>query len=265
MKLRLLASFAAVLFASAASAQSVAFDSSAETTSSVLATLRYEGGFVNRVHIELQAPAEVKKFKVQIPSFCGDVEILEAGTVTEGVEDLAEATDAEGVFAVNGGDGMRIGQIFLTLNGPDAASCTIPVLDVSDDDDNGPGPARCNVTINGTSYLADNSFPMTAGWTPATVRRFIAGSAWSAPLSVDGLQPIRLNQPGGACHSYATIKYDRRTCDGNIVGDSRQSVLVGESATGDQVTRLFAFLSNTNHWNLCIRFTGDILFNRVAN
>lgn len=264
MKLRLLASFAAVLFASTASAQPLAFESAAELSSSVLATLRYDGGFINRQHIELQAPVELKKFKVQIPSFCGDVEILEAGTVTEGIEDVAEATDAEGVFVVNGGDGMRVGQIFLTLNGPDAASCTIPVLDVSDDGDTN-GPARCDVDVAGTNYLADNSFPMTAGWTPATVRRFIAGSGWSAPLRVDGLQPIRLNQTAGTCHSYATIKYDRRACDGNIVADSRQAVLVGESAAGDQVTRLFAFLSNTSHWNLCIRFAGDILFNRVAN
>ncbi len=263
MKLRLLASFAAFLFASAASAQPLAFEATAESASSVLATLRYEGGFVNRQHIALQTPAEVKKFKVQIPSFCGDVEILEAGTVTEGVEDLAEATDADGVFAVNGGDGMRIGQIFLTLNGPDAASCTIPVLDVSDDDTD--GPARCDVQIAGTNYLADASYPMTAGWTPATTRRFVASSGWSAPLSVDGLQPIRLNQPMGACHSYATVRYDRRACDGNIVGDARQAVLVGESASGDQVTRLFAFLSDTNRWNLCIRFAGDILFNRAAN
>lgn len=72
--------------------------------------------------------AKVSQFWVRVPPFCGGVEILEAGTITEGEYDKARVVDAaKGIFEVNGGAGTRASEVRLILNGPRSAMCDLPV------------------------------------------------------------------------------------------------------------------------------------------
>ena len=96
-------------------------------TDRFIGVLHYNGGFVERLPLDL-APVFVRQFRVDIPSFCQGVEILEAGTRTEGVFDLASATDdLAHTYHVNGGSGARISQIAVSFNGPPNQSCDVPV------------------------------------------------------------------------------------------------------------------------------------------
>lgn len=102
---------------------------SAENTTSsetYLGAIHYQGGLLERGMLHLQQPAELQYIRFEIPNFC-QPQIFEAGTVTEGVADLADATETSNVFAVNGGRGIRARSVFLSLNGPDNSSCHILV------------------------------------------------------------------------------------------------------------------------------------------
>jgi hypothetical protein len=93
--------------------------------------LAYDGGFDNAVDVTPTRGDErpfVAQIVVRLPEFCTGVEILEVGTVTEGVYEAATLVDAdEHVYDVNGGSGTRISAIKLTLNGPRTSACDIPV------------------------------------------------------------------------------------------------------------------------------------------
>ena len=90
--------------------------------------LQYEGGFANRLSMTLPEAKVVQTFRVALPAFCTGVEILEAGTVTEGVFDPATLTQtARNVFTVVGGR-QRIREIVVSLNGPVEARCAIPIF-----------------------------------------------------------------------------------------------------------------------------------------
>lgn len=94
----------------------------------LLGVIRYEGGFVSRANLDLAPALRVSQFHVRIPSFCAGTEILEAGTVTEGVYDIADLVDTnDTLFDVNGGAGSRIAAVQISLNGPRDTSCDIPV------------------------------------------------------------------------------------------------------------------------------------------
>lgn len=229
---------------------------------SILGTVDYNGGYLPRARVTLNAPMELKRFRVAIPGFCGETEILEAGTVTEGIEDVAAPLRGEGEFEVNGGAGLRVSAVWVTFNGPLDASCVVPIMEGAT---GGDPSGRCDVEIRGTTMLADTSYPMQAGWGAATVGRFLQSRAWSTELVVDGAQPIRIRQPAGACHAFVTLSYDRRACGSDFLGETNQSVYVGESISGGRVTRLFGFLTRQSTWNRCVTFLGDIVFNGRSN
>ncbi len=90
--------------------------------------VRYEGGFQDQLALATDGADKVKQFWVRVPEFCGQVEILEAGTVTEGHYDAARLVDADKqVYEVNGGVGTRLSEVRLSINGPRNAACDIPV------------------------------------------------------------------------------------------------------------------------------------------
>lgn len=90
--------------------------------------VRYEGGFQDQLALATDGADKVKQFWVRVPEFCGQVEVLEAGTVTEGHYEAARLVDrAKQVYEVNGGAGTRLSEVRLTINGPRNASCDIPV------------------------------------------------------------------------------------------------------------------------------------------
>jgi hypothetical protein len=104
-----------------------------------LGAIHYQGGLLERGTLTLSQAMELKYIRFEIPNFCKP-EIFEAGTVTEGIADLAQATDTPNLFAVNGGRGLRARSIFLSLNGPDNSSCHILVFSKSTTTEPAPEP-----------------------------------------------------------------------------------------------------------------------------
>ncbi|MEY4632091.1 MAG: hypothetical protein RIQ81_2211 [Pseudomonadota bacterium] len=98
----------------------------------LLGVLNYSGGFARQLPVVQSGRAPltglVTGIRVAIPEFCGQTEVLEAGTVSEGQFDAAApAQSPAGAFIVNNGHGLRASDILVTLNGPFNAQCAIPV------------------------------------------------------------------------------------------------------------------------------------------
>jgi hypothetical protein len=90
--------------------------------------INYQGGFRQRLALEIAGGPRISRFWLRIPSHCSGVEVLEAGSVTEGIYDAARVVDAEShIFEVASGS-ERVGAIAASLNGPSTASCEIPVF-----------------------------------------------------------------------------------------------------------------------------------------
>ena len=87
-----------------------AMNANAETTllptsETYIGSIAYTGGLLERGKLDLGTAQELKYIRIDVPSFCvGDV--FEAGTITEGVEDVATAL-GQNTFAVNEGRGFR--------------------------------------------------------------------------------------------------------------------------------------------------------------
>ncbi len=94
---------------------------------SLVGALDYKGGF-SEANLLLNPSRYVTQFRVQVPSYCANVQVLEASTTTEGVQDTATWIDKKNnIFSINGGAGMRISNIKVHLNGPAGAACSLPV------------------------------------------------------------------------------------------------------------------------------------------
>ncbi len=90
--------------------------------------LHYDGGFQDQLALATDGSDKIVRFWARVPTFCTNVEILEAGSVTEGHYDVAHVVDAaKHIYEINGGAGTRLSAVKLTLNGPRASSCDIPV------------------------------------------------------------------------------------------------------------------------------------------
>lgn len=90
--------------------------------------IRYNGGFLQNEIVPLASPANVKGFRILVPKYCSQAEIIEAGTLTEGIYQKAEATEAsDREFIVKEGHGTIAGSLSITINGPVDLKCTIPV------------------------------------------------------------------------------------------------------------------------------------------
>ncbi len=131
-------------------AQSAPLDPALRAPGETIAgAIDYKGGFAK---LELQVTLKdiVRSVRVGIPKFCKDVEILELGTITEGVYDEAElANEAARIFSINKGAGLRISGVRLTLNGPATAECSIPLFlsakkTVTDPEEEG-SPIKVNI------------------------------------------------------------------------------------------------------------------------
>lgn len=88
----------------------------------------YNGGYAASERINLPGLQLVKAFRVQRPSGCQNTEILGAGTYYG--HNFSAATGSgtrEGIFYVNSGAGLTAHSLSLSLNGPSAVICIIPV------------------------------------------------------------------------------------------------------------------------------------------
>ncbi len=87
----------------------------------------YTGGFARNLEVAISAEQRIRGFRLSIPEFCKDLEILEAGTVTEGIFDPATVVDArKNIFKVAGGS-VRSSMVRFSINGPFDSRCFIPV------------------------------------------------------------------------------------------------------------------------------------------
>lgn len=93
----------------------------------LLGRVNYLGDW-EEVEIGVDPRLLMHSFRVAIPAFCSETEIVEAGTVTEGVYDagMPSPTRAGRYLVANGP--TRVGSIRLTLNG--TRGCAIPVYGV---------------------------------------------------------------------------------------------------------------------------------------
>jgi hypothetical protein len=90
--------------------------------------LNYQGGFRQRLTLEIAGGPRISRFWLRIPEHCGGIEVLDAGSVTEGIYDAADQVDAQShIFEVASGS-ERVGAVAASLNGPSTASCEIPVF-----------------------------------------------------------------------------------------------------------------------------------------
>jgi hypothetical protein len=90
--------------------------------------IHYAGGFQSHLSLAATPTDLITHFWARVPTFCQGADVLEGGTTTEGVYDVAQETDAtRHIFEVNGGAGTRISSIELSLNGPSTLTCDIPI------------------------------------------------------------------------------------------------------------------------------------------
>ena len=93
----------------------------------LVGALDYAGGYSEGLEVSLLNRPFVTRVRLQVPKFCGDAEVLEVGTITEGTYDKSASTKELNTFVVNGGAGSRISAIRVAMNGPHGQSCSIPV------------------------------------------------------------------------------------------------------------------------------------------
>jgi hypothetical protein len=90
--------------------------------------VEYAGGFGQNLEVSIPATQRIRGFRLSIPEFCGDLEVLEAGTVTEGIFDPATLVDArKNIYEVAGGT-VRSSVVRFSVNGPFDSRCFIPVF-----------------------------------------------------------------------------------------------------------------------------------------
>lgn len=102
------------------------------TREELLGVINYNGGFGHDLPVVQSNRNGLDGFvvgiRVAVPEFCQQTEVLGAGTVSEGKFDPATpASNIRGAFVVNGGQGLRVSEILVTVNGPFNSQCAIPV------------------------------------------------------------------------------------------------------------------------------------------
>jgi hypothetical protein len=231
----------------------------------LLGVIDYKGGFGSRLRLNLPAPQVIKGFHVEIPSFC-KADILEAGTVTEGVEDLAEQQGSSSVYKVNNGAGERVSAVFVTLNGPEGGACSVPVFATTGDTPPPPPPpGTCTVSYAGTTTLLDTTWPAPV-WPAALVDNFTARPGWSVAASAavtDSASELLLSGAGPGCVSFVAIAYDPTACVPGFFGDTSQLEYIGESDSPKRVVKLYGIITTARQWNVCATLTGPIYFHRT--
>jgi len=92
----------------------------------LVGVIAYTGGFHQGLQVSVNDQRVAKSFRIAIPGFCAGVEILDAGTFTDGVWNPAQPT-TENNFSINEDQGNRISAVRFSLNGPHDVKCDIPV------------------------------------------------------------------------------------------------------------------------------------------
>jgi hypothetical protein len=90
--------------------------------------IQFNGGFLDTVAVEIDPARKIRGFRIALPEFCPQVDILEAGTITEGVFEPGNLLDGTPSTYAAGTDGpIRARAISFALNGPVGTACYVPV------------------------------------------------------------------------------------------------------------------------------------------
>lgn len=96
------------------------------TNDVLLGALRYSGGFDNSLSLAVSPLQPIKSIRLAVPTFCGAIDVLSAGTVVSGVF-YAGRQLRDGRFSIQPGFGTGASSLQFALNGPIGAQCDIPV------------------------------------------------------------------------------------------------------------------------------------------
>ncbi len=169
-------------------------DGTFDHTETILGEIAYQGGHMERGLLTLAAPLDVSALRFEFPASC-DATILEAGTVTEGVADVARNI-GQNRFSINEGRGMRARSIFVSIDGPASAGCSVLVFKTS---------AQQN-PVPGTEYAYTCLQNTAPGYVPAT----IYSQNWSVPFRMAPNETvfIRSNLLPGRTAPFTSISFD---------------------------------------------------------
>ena len=109
------------------------------TNETYLGAVSYPGGLMERAGLRLSAPSEIKYLRVDVPSYCTG-QVFEVGLVTNGTYLTAENLGGN-LFSVNSGRGLYVDGVYLSINGPQSAGCSVLVFKVESNPTPIPPPA----------------------------------------------------------------------------------------------------------------------------
>lgn len=92
----------------------------------LLGAVHYTGGFDANASLRVSVSFPVGALRFAVPSFCGPVDVLEAGTVVSGVYYKASTADQKS-FTVDTLGAHAVTEVRAALNGPTTSVCDIPV------------------------------------------------------------------------------------------------------------------------------------------
>lgn len=109
------------------------------TNETYLRAVSYPGGLMERAGLRLAAPSEIRYLRVDVPSYCTG-QVFEVGLVTNGTYLTAESLGGN-LFSVNSGRGLYVDGVYLSINGPQSAGCSVLVFKVESNPTPIPPPA----------------------------------------------------------------------------------------------------------------------------
>lgn len=166
-----------------------------------LGAIAYHGGLMERATLNLTTAINIKYLRFEIPASC-DATIFEAGTITEGVADIAEDIGRKR-FVVNQGRGMRTRSVFASVNGIPSAGCDIAVFQT--DNTTSPPPP--------TGY----AYTCISNSTPNRIMASVLSENWQEPFSVtvNETMLVRSNLTTSGRAPFVSIAYDGDAGSGN--------------------------------------------------
>ncbi len=161
-----------------------------------LGSIAYHGGLMERGTLNLTTPLSVNYLRFEIPASCNGT-IFEAGTITEGVADVAKVL-GHNRFAVNEGRGMRTRSIFASVNGTASAGCAILVFQTDDTTTPPPSPP------------SNYAYTCLSNATPYRVMASVLSQNWNVPFTTETNETVllRSNLLYGGRAPFVTIAFD---------------------------------------------------------
>jgi hypothetical protein len=117
-----------MIYASGGNNSNNPVDDSTSQNGQLVGRIVYAGGFDSGIDFAIDPNQKITAFRLAIPQFCKDLEVVEAGTISSNVYDVATLIDrTRQVYRVSG-NVIRASALRVALNGPSTMNCEIPVF-----------------------------------------------------------------------------------------------------------------------------------------